>query len=106
MGMEGDSKEFNETNLSDQSGGEGGTGKGLGDTQQRKKKEKMPVKSALDKAEERKREREERDRGLQELKQRMPNDNTEDHKDMAIIIRAEKYMGDYKLKVVNNTALM
>eukprot|EP01012_Entosiphon_sulcatum_P026263 TRINITY_DN3167_c0_g1_i1.p1 TRINITY_DN3167_c0_g1~~TRINITY_DN3167_c0_g1_i1.p1 ORF type:complete len:1748 (+),score=500.61 TRINITY_DN3167_c0_g1_i1:141-5384(+) len=89
----------------DQSGAESsgaelsGTEGALNTTMKRKKKDKQqPLKSALDKAEDRKRERDERVKGLQALKARMPNENTEDHKDMALIARAEKFMGDYKLK--------
>ena len=67
-------------------------------TANKSKLEKSAVKSQLEKAEERKRERIERTKGFQELLARKPKANEEDAKTVAEIAYCEKHMGDYLLK--------
>ena len=67
-----------------------------------KKKEKSHVKSQLEKAEERKRQRMERKALHDELLSKRPSADQEDPRDLAAIQRAERGMGDKKLKTDPN----
>jgi hypothetical protein len=56
------------------------------------------VKSQLEKAEERKRERIERRKGMQQLLARNPQHLPPNPRELAAILRAQNHMGDYRLK--------
>ena len=80
--------------------GGGGSGGGVGAS---KKKEKTThVKSQLEKAEERKRQRMQRKALFDELLAKRPSAEQEDPRDVAAIQRAESSMGDKRLKTDDN----
>ncbi|KAJ9448631.1 hypothetical protein DIPPA_70151 [Diplonema papillatum] len=64
--------------------------------------EKTHVKSQLEKAEERKRQRQERKAVREQLLAERPDNNQEDPKDAQMILKAEQNMGDKKLKIDPN----
>eukprot|EP01059_Diplonema_ambulator_P013423 TRINITY_DN23947_c0_g1_i5.p1 TRINITY_DN23947_c0_g1~~TRINITY_DN23947_c0_g1_i5.p1 ORF type:complete len:1008 (+),score=516.21 TRINITY_DN23947_c0_g1_i5:2373-5396(+) len=70
----------------------------LNSTKKSKKEEKTHVKSQLEKAEERKRQRMERKALYDELLAKRPQADQEDPKDLQMIQKAERNMGDKKLK--------
>eukprot|EP00760_Papus_ankaliazontas_P006881 PhM_4_TR13208/c0_g1_i1/m.53123 len=85
-------------NNNDAASGLGGTSADLMTSTMLKTTRKPAVKSQLEKTEERRRERAQRQAGRDELERRKPRDDQEDPKDAAAIQRARDFMGDYKLK--------
>eukprot|EP01060_Flectonema_neradi_P013772 TRINITY_DN2049_c2_g1_i1.p1 TRINITY_DN2049_c2_g1~~TRINITY_DN2049_c2_g1_i1.p1 ORF type:complete len:1746 (+),score=479.29 TRINITY_DN2049_c2_g1_i1:57-5294(+) len=73
-----------------------------GSTKRSKKEEKTHVKSQLEKAEERKRQRMERKMLYNQLLEKKPSADQEDPKDVQQIQKAERNMGDKKLKTDPN----